>query len=123
MIKREFSDAWQLAKNSIQHQKETNKKYYDLKTNILDVKIGDKILVKKMVKDRKFDYAWRGPYTVVETFEKYVTYMDGRKKRKVSKDYVKLSRAVHNYSFFQEIPETYQRVLVAIRKLASTFTV
>lgn len=111
MIKREFADAWKLAKKSLEQYKEINKKYYDRKTNIIEIKIGDKILVKKIVKNKKFDYAWKGPYTVIKVAEKYVQYKDGRKNKKIGMDYIKLAKAIHNFCFLQKIPEEQENII------------
>lgn len=69
------------------------------KTNEIVVKPNDKIMVKKMVKDKKFDYVWNGPFTVLEVFSKYVIYLDGKRKRKIGMDYIKLSKSVSSVKF------------------------
>lgn len=106
-VKREFADAWKMASEWNTAAKETNKKYYDQKTNIIDIKVGDRILVKKMVKNMKFDYAWNGPFTVTQVHERSVEYKDGTKLKHASKDFVKLSKAVHNIQFFNRFVDWY----------------
>lgn len=108
LIKREFADAWQLAKEKLATIKEMNKKHYDKDVKLIDIKIGDKILVKKIVKNRKFDFAWNGPFPVTKVFEKYIEYKDGRKTKKISKDYVKLAKAIHNFQFAQRLSEQHE---------------
>lgn len=102
LVKREFADAWQLARDKIAKAKEVNKKYYDRATNIIKFKVGDRILVKKIIKDRKFDFAWKGPFEILETHEKYVIYKEGNKKKKINMDYIKLAKSV---KFLENIPE------------------
>lgn len=94
-IKREFIDAWQLAKQSIDKKKQQRKTTYDTRANDIIVNVGDKILIKKQTKDRKFDMAWSGPYVVTDVpSNNYVLYSDGRnKQRKINKDNIKLAKA------------------------------
>lgn len=124
LIRREFADAWQLAKEKLQHGKEINKKYYDKKLKEIEIKVGDKILVKKIVKSKKFDYSWNGPFIVTNIFEKYVEYKDGRKIKKIGLDYVKLAKAAYDLRFVQQIPDEQENLVKQIcfyRKNCETF--
>lgn len=94
-MKQEFIDAWNLARDMVNKKKEKRKVIYDNKTNDIQVKPGDMILIKKHVKDRKFDMAWKGPYQVTDVpSSKYVLYKDKKNlRKKISKDYIKLAKA------------------------------
>lgn len=93
LLKRELHDAWQLAKEKIQERKEISKKYYDRAVNDVQIKVGDTIRVKNHVKHGKYDILYTGPYTVVEVpTNKTVVYLDGRKRKRASKDHVKLDK-------------------------------
>lgn len=95
LMKKEFIDAWQMAKKMIDQKKQERKKYYDKKINDIDVKMGDQILIKTQTKDKKYEMAWHGPYTVTAVpSSKYVHYRDKRNtERKIGKDHIKLAKA------------------------------
>lgn len=110
LCRKELHDAWKLAAQMNEMMKQKNKVQYDKKVNEVVFKPNDKILVKKIIKDKKFDFVWNGPFTITEVFPKYVIYEDGNKKKKIGKDYIKLSRTA-NAIQYATIPESQQMIL------------
>lgn len=106
-IKKEFIDAWQIAKENINRKKEKRKAYYDQKVNDINVKVGDKILIKKPSKDKKFELIWRGPYEVTAVpSTKFVMYKNDKQiEDSVSKDRIKLAKANHTIVPNQQLNE------------------
>lgn len=119
-MKQEFIDAWNLAKENIAKKKAERKKIYDQKVNDIEVKPGDKILIKKHVKDRKFDMAWKGPFEVTDVpSSKYVLYKDRKNlRKKISKDHIKLAKA--NY-FINRINENHLDMARFVYSIGRTF--
>lgn len=60
--------AWNSARDKLIQRKEKNKQYYDEKnkTESLDLKIGDLVLMQNMYRQTKFDPKYTGPYEVIE---------------------------------------------------------
>lgn len=55
-----------LAKDAIQNQKETNKRYYDKRTKPLELKVNDLVLRRNDTKKLKFENPYSGPYRVTK---------------------------------------------------------
>lgn len=104
IMKKELRDAWNLARDMVNKKKEQRKKTYDKNVNDIHVQPGDQILIKKHVKNRKFDMSWVGPFEVTEVpNSKYVLYKDKKNlQKKIGKDHIKLAKA--NY-FITKISE------------------
>lgn len=117
LIKKEFTDAWLMAQEAVNKSKLNNKKYYDKKLNMINIKIGDKIFVKKIIRDGKFDLVWKGPFVVVEMGEKYIIYMEGKKKKSIGIDYVKLAKTANQIQFVNDIPAFQQNFIRRINIL------
>lgn len=89
--------AWNLAREKLIQRKEKNKDYYDNKnkTENLDLKVGDLVLMKNMYRKTKFDQKYLGPYEVVElTGPNTVKLKNKNKIIRCHKDHLKLFR--HN---------------------------
>lgn len=94
LFKMELREAWEMARNRSQKRKEASKRYYDRYTNDVEIKVGDRILVKNHVKHGKYDLLYRGPFTVVTvSSDKSVTYRDGKKLKRANKDHVKIDKS------------------------------
>lgn len=110
LIRKELQDAWQLAQKMNQKAKETNKRYYDRKTNEIKVKVGDKIMVKKHTKDKKFDFVWNGPFEVTSVHDRSVKYKDKRKEKSTNLDYVKLAGDMKCTNFRQAVDDPVEQI-------------
>lgn len=94
-IKAKIKQSLEIAKEKLTLRKIANKKIYDRKTNPLDVKVGDLVLMKNFVKANKFDNVYEGPFRVIDVKDQYVTIMKKNKPMKVNKDHLKISKAKH----------------------------
>lgn len=94
-IKAKIKQSLEIAEEKLTLRKIANKKIYDRKTNPLDVKVGDLVLMKNFVKANKFDNVYEGPFRVIDVKDQYVTIMKKNKPMKVNKDHLKISKAKH----------------------------
>lgn len=67
-LKENLAYGWKKARESLIERKIKNKTYFDQKndTKDLQIKVGDKILVKNTNRSTKYDAQYVGPYKVVE---------------------------------------------------------
>lgn len=99
LIRKELHNAWQFAAKMNDRMKENNKKYYDRRTNEIEIKPGDRIMVKKLTRDKKFGYVWNGPYQVISVHGKRLIYKDNNKTKSIGFDYVKLTKNMKCFNF------------------------
>lgn len=63
-LRRQLYEAQDIAKKQINKRKEENKRQYDKHCNPIDLEEGDLVLIRKEVKNGKYDYPFEDPYTV-----------------------------------------------------------
>lgn len=95
IIHNNIADALKLAKENIHAQKLKNKYYYDQKTHIPDIKVGDWVLLKTPVRDHKFQPIYEGPYKVLKEYQSYIEILKKNKPYKIHKNHVKKAKADH----------------------------
>jgi hypothetical protein len=70
VVKHNMREAYKLARENLDKTKEITKNSYDKNLNVVNFKIGDKILVlnesKKITRNSKFSDEWIGPYTILD---------------------------------------------------------
>lgn len=85
-----------MAREKLLIRNETNKKYYDIKTQSVRIEaVGDLILIKNPKKKSKFDNQYNSPYRVIDTNENYVTGMRKSKPYRIHENNIKKSEANH----------------------------
>lgn len=87
-----IKNAETVAKINMEKARESRKKLYDKKTKEFNPKIGDQILIKThFTKNRKFLPKYKGPYTIININDQYVTILnDANKKQNIHKDEIKI---------------------------------
>lgn len=89
-LKFKLQIANQQAKVFLDKSKLLNKKYYDKTQNKIELKIGDKVLIKKEPRD-KYQSIYSGPFEVIEIIDSNIKILDNNKKiQKIHKNRVKL---------------------------------
>lgn len=71
----------QTAREMLVKNKENRKISYDRRVNPLDVKVGDKVIIRDETA-RKHDSVYRGPYTVISIKEPNITFKDEHERTK-----------------------------------------
>lgn len=89
MVRNQFAKTLELAREHLYARKWQNKKYYDEKTNEIELKPGDMVLIKNQTKKYKFDDIYDGPYEVIDVGDTYVEIMKGTKRTKLHKNFTK----------------------------------
>lgn len=89
ITKNNIAQALQLAKEHLETRQNNNKTQYDKKINNINIQPNDLILVKDLSKSHKFDNIYEGPFRVIDAKNSYVEYIEGRKKHKIHKNYIK----------------------------------
>jgi len=69
IMKTNLQTAYQAVHNNLLKSKEEIKRNYDKRLNNVQLKVGDKVLLKnddkKLTKDKKFPFKWEGPYEIL----------------------------------------------------------
>lgn len=90
-LKHRMQESRQMAREHLISSKNKNKDYYDKKINPINVKIGDKVLMKNMNKKNKLEQHWLGPFEVVEINSPVnVSILKNNKKTVVHMNHLKL---------------------------------
>lgn len=95
-IKQNIKDAYKLATEYLMTTKHKNKILYDKKTSDDNLLPGDLVLMKKYVKNNKFDNIYDGPFRIHKVRDGTVTIIKGNKYIKVHKNFLKKSIAEHD---------------------------
>lgn len=90
-VRNAVATARELAKEGLQKRREKNKKQYDKNSNDCEINVGDKVLIKNMAKNHKFDSLYLGPYEVVNAEDVYVEVLKKGKRAKYHKNLIKKS--------------------------------
>lgn len=91
-----IAGALELAKEHLMRKKMINKEYYDSKTNELDVKPNDLILIKNQTKKSKFQEVYDGPFRVIDSSDAYVEILRKNKRIKIHKNLIKKANAQYD---------------------------
>lgn len=89
MIRNNIANALELAKRHLYNQKLNNKQLYDRNAKDLEIRIGDRVLIKTQNKTDKFQHIYDGPYEVIDSFDEYVQIKKDNRKMKVHKNLIK----------------------------------
>lgn len=81
-LKFKLQTAHNQAKTFVEKNKQISKKYYDRKTNRLEIQIGDQIKIEKEPRN-KHKQLYEGPYTVTGIDEQNIQYTDKNNKTQI----------------------------------------
>lgn len=87
--------SYQLARKNLEKRSLENKRYYDKKSNNLELEVGDQVLLLKHTKEHKFDVPYDGPWKITKKLSPVsveITNKSGVTKR-VHIDSLKLAKA------------------------------
>lgn len=95
-VKNNLKYAQSIAKKKLQERKRVNKTYYDKNTKVLNLKINDLVLVRRKVKNFKFQRPYDGPYRVESILTPVVVRLKiGNKLIKIHKDRLIKAKATY----------------------------
>lgn len=89
MVRNNIANALELAKRHLYNQKLINKHSYDKNAKDLEIRIGDKVLLKTQNKTDKFQNVFDGPFDVIDAFDEYVQIKKDSRKMRVHKNLIK----------------------------------
>lgn len=89
MVRNNIANALDLAKKHLYNQKTINKQHYDKNAHNLDIRVGDKILLKTQNKTDKFQHIYDGPFEVLDANDNYVEIKRNNHRMKVHKNLIK----------------------------------
>ncbi|KAF0682677.1 Retrovirus-related Pol polyprotein [Aphis craccivora] len=60
-----MQETHKIARENLIKEKNSNKQYYDQNANILELHVGDKVLLKEQNKKNALCFNWSGPYDTI----------------------------------------------------------
>lgn len=83
-LKRIMQETHKIARENLIKKKDSNKQYYDQNANILELHVGDKVLLKEQNKKNTLCSNWSGPYEVIMIHDnENITIKKGRKDYRI----------------------------------------
>ncbi len=79
-----MQETHKIARENLIKKKNSNKQYYDQNANILELHVGDKVLLKEQNKKNALCSNWSGPYEVIMIHDnENITIKKGRKDYRI----------------------------------------